>query len=510
MPDGYTSRTLREIMRVLWGRFPGILLILAVTVAAVIVATIFAPRWYRSEAQVVAKHSMIGNSMEQVATAKDDVALFVVTQREMILSDIVLVSALMRMEDPDSANLTADQWYTNEEISEFASRNSRYIRKVKQRVNVVTPGGTEVSASQTYRIRVDWPEEPEIANDLGVDPRELAAKRARLLAQYMLDAYQNRYKQLEKQRITMAANLLSEQSLERATRDLNKAEDNLSKFIETDLRGDLRVVNSMAGKGSGGEQGASFLATKFQGQFMETEAKLAGLKTTLEQLKEQLKKKPQDIVVGDSLTASNPALRVLQDRIVDLKLTYNSLVPRYTPDYQELAHTREELNIAQQDLYDELSRQAVRLEMEIGEISASHENLKESMDSEIARVETLAGKTAIYERLQRDVDAARKRYDLQMERVLQAEEAKLLAQNPIIVQVLNPPTLPNPQDPRKPVWLINILLGLLAGVIMSLVYAFLAEFYDHSIKSVDEVEKYLDTPVLGSVPMLRRRIINAG
>jgi uncharacterized protein involved in exopolysaccharide biosynthesis len=510
MSDGYTSRTLREILRVLWGRFPGILLILVIILGAVVLATSLAPRWYRSEALIMAKHTTIGKSLEQASSAREDVSLFVVTQREMILSDFVLVSALMRLENPSSAKLSADQWYTDDQISRWASENSRFLRKARQRIEVVTPGGAEISASQTYRIRVDWPEERQLAAELNIDGRQLAAKRACELTGYLVDAYRLRYRQLEGQRISAAASFLSMETLTAAKNELKAAEDALSAFITTDLRGDLRVVNAMAGKGSGGEQGASFLVTRFQGQFMETEAKLAGLEAQLANAREQLKRPAAEIVVGDSLTAANPVLRVLQDRIVDLKLAYNAMQPRYTDTYQELVHTRQELAIALQDLYDELSRQAQRLEMEIAEVRASHMNLKAAMDQEIARVEQLAGKTANYERLQRDVDAARKRYDLQVQRSHEAQEVKKLAENPIVVQVLNPATLPNAEDPRKPVWIVNILLGLLAGVIMSLVYAFLADFYDHSMKSVDDVEKYLDTPVLGSVPMLRRRIIHAG
>ena len=54
---------------------------------------------------------------------------------------------------------------------------------------------------------------------------------------------------------------------------------------------------------------------------------------------------------------------------------------------------------------------------------------------------------------------------------------------------------------------MNFLVGGIAALILSLVYAFLADHFDHSIKSIDGAERYLGVPVLTSVPKLGRKII---
>jgi uncharacterized protein involved in exopolysaccharide biosynthesis/Mrp family chromosome partitioning ATPase len=57
-----------------------------------------------------------------------------------------------------------------------------------------------------------------------------------------------------------------------------------------------------------------------------------------------------------------------------------------------------------------------------------------------------------------------------------------------------------PIKPIKPKKLINAILGLFLGVFGSLCFAFILEFFDHTIKSTDEVESFLRIPVLGIIP----------
>jgi capsular polysaccharide biosynthesis protein len=47
--------------------------------------------------------------------------------------------------------------------------------------------------------------------------------------------------------------------------------------------------------------------------------------------------------------------------------------------------------------------------------------------------------------------------------------------------------------------------GLLGGLIAALALALLAEYFDHSVKSVDDVERMLQVPALASIPRLHAR-----
>lgn len=57
-----------------------------------------------------------------------------------------------------------------------------------------------------------------------------------------------------------------------------------------------------------------------------------------------------------------------------------------------------------------------------------------------------------------------------------------------------------PVSPVKPNVKLNILVAGLLGLMAALGLAFLFEFMDQTIKTADDVSRYLDLPVLGAVP----------
>lgn len=67
---------------------------------------------------------------------------------------------------------------------------------------------------------------------------------------------------------------------------------------------------------------------------------------------------------------------------------------------------------------------------------------------------------------------------------------------PLVVwQEAHPPDFP--ASPNKP---LNLILGAVLGLIFGLALAFILEFMDTSVKSIEDVERYLGVPVLAVIP----------
>jgi polysaccharide biosynthesis transport protein len=67
---------------------------------------------------------------------------------------------------------------------------------------------------------------------------------------------------------------------------------------------------------------------------------------------------------------------------------------------------------------------------------------------------------------------------------------------PLVVwQEAHPPDFPS--SPNKP---LNLILGAVLGMIFGLALAFMLEFMDTSVKSIEDVERYLGVPVLAVIP----------
>ena len=139
------GRTLREIVRIVASRFVGMIVIFVLVVGAVGVATWWIPREYRSEAQLLAKPTKAVSPLESTSVSlREEVQLFVGYQREIIMSDYVLATAMMRLEGkkplPPSKAETAPL-YAAGDVDKYIAANGEKLRDVRKRVSVVTPAG---------------------------------------------------------------------------------------------------------------------------------------------------------------------------------------------------------------------------------------------------------------------------------------------------------------------------------------------------------------------------------
>ena len=67
-----------------------------------------------------------------------------------------------------------------------------------------------------------------------------------------------------------------------------------------------------------------------------------------------------------------------------------------------------------------------------------------------------------------------------------------------------------PERPSSPLVVLNIFLSVVLGLLAGMGLAFFVEYLDVSIKTVDEVEKYLGLPVLAVIPQQSRPLTEAG
>lgn len=511
MAETYTNRTLREMVRIVASRFFGMVLIVAIVVAGVGAATYFAPRWYRSEVKLLAGPGIVGNPLEEQTTLlRDKVSLFTVTQREIVMSDYVLASAMLALQRvaPQAGAAAATGAYSDQQVNDFVTRNGQLMRRVKKRVKVLTPGGPDVTFTRTFTIRVDWSERDVVSPAKG-DTRQAAASQAAQLAGHVKDAYLQRYTTLESQRAKDATKVLQEGALATARANLESASTAFREFVETELKGDLlQVINMVGGRAVGAETGDASLATRFRGEVNTIEARLAELTALKQAIDDELAKDDDAaLVVPDAVTRGNPVMEKLQARVVEAKLSLNALEPRYTEAFQEIRNARAELAAARADLRAEMSKQSTRLQQEHSVLTARHKVLTAKVAEDRKRVDDLASKVARYTLLQQAVETAQQIYNEEQRRVVSAVTAERITREPLLVSVIDAPSRPDPLEPRRPIVWVNMLIAGVSGLVLALVYAFLADHFDHSIKSIDGAERYLGTPVLASVPKLGRGMI---
>ncbi|MEG0836554.1 MAG: polysaccharide biosynthesis tyrosine autokinase [Akkermansia sp.] len=96
----------------------------------------------------------------------------------------------------------------------------------------------------------------------------------------------------------------------------------------------------------------------------------------------------------------------------------------------------------------------------------------------------------------REYDDAQERYK-ELEKRYFSETSRLsVPRIPIVIYAH--PTLPSRPDwPKVP---LNLMIGALGGLFLGILIAFVLEYFDTTVKTMEEVEKVLDAPVMGVIP----------
>jgi polysaccharide biosynthesis transport protein len=88
------------------------------------------------------------------------------------------------------------------------------------------------------------------------------------------------------------------------------------------------------------------------------------------------------------------------------------------------------------------------------------------------------------------------------------EEIELKLPKQSMVQVIEPAELA--LKPYSPKWGLNIGLGIIVGLVVGVGLAFFIEYLDTSVKTIDDVERALGSPVLGVIPQNVGLLIEEG
>lgn len=129
-------------------------------------------------------------------------------------------------------------------------------------------------------------------------------------------------------------------------------------------------------------------------------------------------------------------------------------------------------------------------------------NLNTLINSYVAKAEKVTIKETNLSLLEQELETNREMYNmfLQRTRNLQTEAAYQNSDGAFNYKIIEPAYIPlYPEKPNKPFLMI---IGVFIGTLMGLALILIMIFLDHSFRQVEEVEAYLQLPILGTVSRL--------
>lgn len=533
------TRSLREIVRILFSHWFMMALVLAVSgVGTWYVCEYVAPRKYRSHVSLIFKRPASKNPINTDVPGERVLEVFVRAQQQIVMSDLVLARAKVASEDPR----LREQWYelrkcweeaqkreavsgqdNQGKIKEFLKagevdakvralmeRNQKDLNDFRKSVKLETPGGEQVGMTETFTISVDRPADRAVPG---------SHRNAQYAAELVADMYIARYQELQ-----LAQNDPAVRVMDEVVRNFNDEVDHRKAAYDTFIRENLSDITGLEQLlKSGTEQGLQIILSEVRRNDATLGLELAKDQAIFDALKHVLPDKTfepgfqasvSDETVGTVVDAV--AAEFMQDDVGFVELTKGlasletkraRIETEFLEASKDMQYIREQIGRVKRQMLSAIVAHARGLELRIATRKQQKARNEELVKTFIADQNKVHAKLAQYARLKNDFEVAQKQLEkLQQERI-DAIANRLSAREAVTINKLDNASVPDVDKPVVPLTSIYTAVACAVSLLMGVSLAFLADHYDHTLRSAVDAERHLGVPVLGSIKKRGRRLV---
>jgi uncharacterized protein involved in exopolysaccharide biosynthesis len=246
-------------------------------------------------------------------------------------------------------------------------------------------------------------------------------------------------------------------------------------------------------------------------------AKILATQRKLAQVQEQITKTPQQIHATDEYS-SNPTQEAFKAKLAELEVERVKLLERYMPEDRtvrdiesQIAKLKERAKaehdrvlsketVRYNEMYAELLRNSMSLQTLLADAQAREPSLAARLDASRDRLADLRDKQFIVANLLQEADQKKYAYDSYFKKQEEARITEAMTDTSMVNVSIVDRAVP-PLDPQNGI-LLPLLLGMLGGLALSASTAVAIEFLGRRLRFEEEVERYLEIPVLAVIPDL--------
>jgi uncharacterized protein involved in exopolysaccharide biosynthesis len=215
---------------------------------------------------------------------------------------------------------------------------------------------------------------------------------------------------------------------------------------------------------------------------------------------------------------TNDMIEATKIRLIDLRLAEVDLMNRYPDGAREIKDLRKQIVLAEKELDKEVKAlegqeivvnaldnnvQMLKYDLVLARgqykaVRAEYDSLLQSLEDRRQDLLALADTTLWLDRMQSDVDLAKKEYVEYRENLMRAELATALDDEKV-TNVIIAQSATFSEDPVKPKKTLNVILGFLLALFGAIGLAFFSDYLDDSLKTNEDVARRLKLPVLASI-----------
>jgi len=451
--------------------------ILAVFLLVVITATLVTfilPESYSSKARIKIDRDQtdISGLADRSTLAGYD-PFFIQTEFELIQSELILGKVI--------ADLDLNTEWGRKYASGERLRTPETIALLKQRIDLRTVRGTSLIEIVVYS------EKPE---------------EAARIANAIADAYKTHRQEQRAQLSRGGIKALEERFAEQEAK-VKAAQERVDN-----LRKELNISDAMAsGDGPSPLMTAETLR-KIESLRIESQAEYVRQATRLDRLKNLGKELgPEGLAQAITTDAPDTLLTSLLDQLTMAEQRLIALEADYGPENTEVLKCKGLAEDLHKKIKSRVEGIMLGLDTRVISLSNSLVNLQQEVGRATTNDVTQANLTRPYfeakralEELQRfrqvlDAKIAFEKIDVELPKTLMVEVVDRAMPGLRLVR------------PNKP---LNIALGIIIGLVVGVGLAFFIEYLDTSVKTIDDVERALQCPVLGVIPQNVGLLVDEG
>lgn len=445
-PEGVT---LTDFLKILKNRWPLIFVFVLISVLIAATVTYFMPKWFMAVTGIRVEKPEGAVSVFQHQTSSNFDPYFIQEQFEIIQSKKILKKVI------ESLDL---QKLLQEKLGGFLSLEDTYYYMLKRMLDVKSRPGTSL-----IDIGVLVQEDPDLA-------ALIANEIARIYAE---------------DRIAFATSGQTE-GIKRLKVELHLQETIVSQ--QRDVVENLRKKWKITGVDLNAE------TTQLERTHIALRVDTMSRKTRWELFK-SIPAEERFKMVNSELIP-DPNIQNLMQAYLVAEQNYARLKGRFGEAHPDFIGATESLNKIREQLADLLEGYKESLKISYLEAKARTEELERQLV--LARADQILDAQSRMRSFQDAVQKLRDEENLLKTFRLTLRQREIDFQVPKrTIEVLNEAVAP--LRAAKPNWIINVGLSFVVGIVLGVGCAFLVEFFDTSFRSVDDMERKLQLPVLGVV-----------
>ena len=437
--------------------------ILAVFLLVVITATLVTfilPESFSSTARIKIERDQtdIAGIAERGQFAAYD-PYFIQTEFEVIQSEVILGNVITDLD----LNKEWGKKYANGETL----KTPETMAILKGRMDLRPVRNTSLIEIRVFSDRPD--EAAKIANAVAQAYKNHRLQQRQAMSHGGIDSLEERFKKQEKE-----------------------IEDQQTKV--SDLREKLQIPDPVVNADGPSVLLSADALRRIEAKRIETLTELVQQETMLNALKQM---KPEQLAQALPTTVNDSLLTTLLEQLTmaEQKLVVQSKV--YGAQHTEIIQLTDSISDLKKKINARVEGIMSSLDSKVTSVKTSLDKLKAEVDSATAKDITKAHQSQPYYDAKHHLEQLQKFGQLLTFKIA-SEKIDVDLPKTAMVEIVDQaqPGL-HPVRPNKP---LNIALGIIIGLVVGVGLAFFIEYLDTSVKTIDDVERSLQAPVLGVIP----------